>query len=351
MAAGQDRTEAPTAKRRLQARADGQAPVSREFVAWAALSAATLTLATVGAAAGATFTSRLRPLLEMSLTPREAATGAAWASASMLAPLLAAVTLAGGAAVLSQSGFLLRGAALKPDFARINPGRGLKRLFAVDNLVNAIKAVAKVSVLAWATGRAILDSLAGLAAASSTAPQVLAAEVLSTVLRLVLPVLGAQALIAGLDVLWMRVRHTRALRMSREEVKQENRDTDGDPRVKARVRQIRMARARGRMMQAVPKATVVVTNPTHFAVALVFDRAAQAAPRVVAKGADEVAARIRALAQAHGVPLVANPPLARALFRSELEAEIPAEHFQAVAEIIAYVWRLKAPRPMTPRPA
>ena len=138
-----------------------------------------------------------------------------------------------------------------------------------------------------------------------------------------------------------RLKLTRSLRMSREEIKQESRESDGDPRVKARLRKLRMARARARMMAQVPKATVVVTNPTHYAVALAFDRAKQAAPRVVAKGADEVAARIREMAREHNVPLVSNPPLARALFRLELDTEIPAEHFQVVAEIIAYVWRLR----------
>jgi flagellar biosynthesis protein FlhB len=130
------------------------------------------------------------------------------------------------------------------------------------------------------------------------------------------------------------------MRMSRQDILDEQRESDGDPKIKARIRQIRMARARRRMLAAVPKATVVVTNPTHYAVALAYDRAQNAAPRVVAKGVDSMAARIREVAQAHGVPLVANPPLARVLHLVELDAEIPAEHFKAVAEIIAYVFRL-----------
>ena len=129
--------------------------------------------------------------------------------------------------------------------------------------------------------------------------------------------------------------------MSREELRQEQRESDGDPKIKARLRQLRQARARRRMLAAVAKATVVVTNPTHFAVALAYERGRQAAPRVVAKGMDEVAARIREEAGERGVPLVANPPLARALYAVALDAEVPAEHFRAVAEIIAYVWRLK----------
>ena len=129
--------------------------------------------------------------------------------------------------------------------------------------------------------------------------------------------------------------------MSREDLKDEARDAEGDPRVKGRLRQLRQARAKRRMMAAVGKATVVITNPTHYAVALAYERGTQAAPRVVAKGVDEVAARIRAAAEKAGVPLVANPPLARALYLVALDAEVPAEHFRMVAEVIAYVWRLR----------
>ena len=136
--------------------------------------------------------------------------------------------------------------------------------------------------------------------------------------------------------------------MSRQDILEEQKETEGDPRVKARLRQIRTLRARKRMLAAVPKATVVITNPTHYAVALAYDRAKNAAPRVVAKGVDTLAVRIREAAEANRVPVVANPPLARALYRVEVDADIPAEHYQAVAEIIAYVWRLGGRRE-TPR--
>ena len=137
--------------------------------------------------------------------------------------------------------------------------------------------------------------------------------------------------------------------MSRHDVREEAKEMDGDPRLKARLRQIRTMRARRRLAAVVPKATVVITNPTHYAVALSYDRARNAAPRVVAKGVDAVAERIRELALDHRVPLVSNPPLARALYTLDLDTDIPAEHFRAVAEIIAYVWRL-ASRPVAPRP-
>lgn len=172
-------------------------------------------------------------------------------------------------------------------------------------------------------------------------PETLLDRLTRDLIHLCVLVLACQAAITVLDLAWVRFRFAKRMRMTAQEIKEEHRDSEGDPRLKAKLRQMRMARARQRMMAAVPGATVVITNPTHYAVALAYDRGAQSAPRVVAKGMDEVAARIRAMATKHGVPLVANPPLARILHTLELDAEVPAEHFQAVAEIIAYVWRLR----------
>ena len=176
--------------------------------------------------------------------------------------------------------------------------------------------------------------------ALSGEPGQILARAAGPVLHVLMAVLAAQAGIAVVDVFWVFLRHSRELRMSRHDIQEEQKETEGDPRVKARIRQIRTLRARRRMLAAVPKATVVITNPTHYAVALSYDRAKHAAPRVVAKGVDSLAARIREVAAANRVPLVANPPLARALYRVEVDTDIPAEHYQAVAEIIAYVWRL-----------
>jgi flagellar biosynthetic protein FlhB len=158
---------------------------------------------------------------------------------------------------------------------------------------------------------------------------------------LILLLLGAQAAIAGADLLVVRLRYARRQRQSRHELKEEQKSTEGNPQIKQKLRQIARARAKRRMMAAVPKATVVVTNPTHYAVALAYERGGRGAPRVTAKGADEIAARIRELAQEHRIPIVANPPLARALYRIDIDTEIPSEMFRAVAEVIAYVWRLR----------
>ena len=232
-----------------------------------------------------------------------------------------------------------------PDFGRVNPKRGLKRLFGIDNVVEALKALVKLGVLGWAMWSALGSEWHAVPASLLITPEALLDRIMRSFLHLAMLVFAAQLGIAVLDTGWTRWRFTQRLQMSREDLRQESRDADGDPRVKARLRQLRMTRARRRMLAAVAKATVVVTNPTHYAIALAYDRSGSGAPRVVANGGDVVAARIRAAAAKAGVPLVANPPLARALYTVPIDAEVPAEHFRVVAEIIAYVWRLRGTVP------
>ena len=264
--------------------------------------------------------------------------GVAWLAAA--APFVLAAMAAGVAIVLVQTRFLLSGKALKVQVSRISPRAGFKRLLGADNLVEAIKSSAKIGVLAVVLWRVLRADLPALLQAPFDDPRQLLAGAAVPVLHVLMVVLAAQAVIAVLDVFWVHLRHNRGLRMSRHDILDEQKEIEGDPRVRARLRQIRSFRARKRMLAAVPRATVVITNPTHYAVALSYDRAKHAAPRVVAKGVDTLAVRIREVAEASRVPLVANPPLARALYRVELDADIPAEHYQAVAAIIAYVWRL-----------
>jgi flagellar biosynthetic protein FlhB len=169
-------------------------------------------------------------------------------------------------------------------------------------------------------------------------------RLLSEAAHLLVLLAGAQALIALADLFWVRMQYAKRHRMSRQEQRDEHKDTEGNPLVRQRLRQLARNRARKRMMASVRRAAVVVTNPTHYAVALAYERGSRAAPRIVAKGMDEIALRIREEALAHRIPVVANPPLARALCRLELDTEIPVEHFKAVAEIVAYIWRMR-PRP------
>ena len=268
--------------------------------------------------------------------------GLAWLSGA--APFVLAAMLAGVVVVLLQTRFLLSGKALKVDFKRVSPGAGLKRLLGPkassrrsSRWPRSPSRLILWQVMHGGPADADVGAVRRPPAEFSPAPRARCCTYCWWCLR-------RRPAIAVLDYGWVMLRHVRGLRMSRHDIQEEKKETEGDPRVKARQRQIRTMRARRRMMAAVPKATVVITNPTHYAVALAYDRAKHAAPRVVAKGVDSLAARIREAAEANHVPVVANPPLARALYQVELDADIPAEHYQAVAAIIAYVWRLARPR-------
>ena len=313
----------------------------------AGLGATAIVLMVLGPSLGRDLLARLTTMLT---NPKQgdvasALAAASWTIAAIAGPLVGAAVLATVLTYVLQTGPQLNIGALRPDFARLSPARGLKRLFGPTGLVETGKSVAKLSILGLAAYKVFTASLPDIAAALYWLPSAAAAKFFAILIKLTLTILGAQVGIAAFDFVWVRRRHARDLRMSKEEIRQEAKETDGNPQIKQRLRQIRMARSRKRMLAAVPQATVIVTNPTHYAIALAYDRKTGGAPRIVAKGADEVAARIREVAQASRIPLVSNPPLARALYACELDAEIPVEHFKLVAEIIAYVWRLGTRRP------
>ena len=339
-----ERTEAATPRRLQRARDEGQVPVSRELITLACMAAVTLALVWAGPGAArdlalglSVFIARAHEFQQTEGSALRLA-GVLWVRGA--APFVLAAMFAGVAAAVVQTRFLLNARALRLDFARISPRAGLKRMFSADSVVEAVKSLAKVAILTVVVWHVLRRDLPGLVQAMVGEPSQLLARAAVPTLHVIYIVLAAQTAVAALDVFWVFLRHARQLRMSRHEIQEEQKETEGDPRIKARIRQIRTFRARKRMLAAVPRATVVITNPTHYAVALAYDRAKHAAPRVVAKGVDSLAARIREVATANRVPLVANPPLAHALYRVELDADIPAEHYQAVAEIIAYVWRL-----------
>ena len=251
--------------------------------------------------------------------------------------------LAGAVAVLVQTKFLLHPGSLQPKVSRVNPMAGIKRVFGFTGLVEMVKSLTKLALLGTAMWIGIRGDWAGLVRLPWESPRGLLSPLSGRRFTCSSRGVVTQGIVAGADLWWVRFRHARDMRMSKQDIRDELKDTDGNPHVKARIRRIRMMRARRHMMAKVPTATVVVTNPTHYAVALSYDRANNPAPRIVAKGLDSVAARIREIAEANGVPVVANPPLARALYRLDLDTEIPAEHYKAVAEIIAYIWRLRRP--------
>jgi flagellar biosynthetic protein FlhB len=262
------------------------------------------------------------------------------AGAFVLPLLLIVVAAAAGS--LMQTGLVLATEKIGFDMERLSPIAGFKRLFSVRAVLEFLKGVAKFAVVMTIVGALLRPEMGRLETLVSAAPAALTADIYRLLIKIAVGALVLVVLLALLDYGYQRVSFLRSMRMSKQEVKEEQKQSEGDPMVKARLRQIRMERARKRMMAAVPGASVVVTNPTHFAVALKYELGEKGAPRVVAKGADLIAQKIREIAEENDVPLVENPPLARALYANvEIDHEIPPEHFRAVAEIINYVFRLK----------
>lgn len=258
------------------------------------------------------------------------------------APVLALLVVAALAAPQLLGGWLFTPNALRVDFGRIDPLAGFGRLFSWQALAELAKALVKATLVTavacavlWHYKDPVLQ-LAGLPLESAAAQ---AARVVVASLALLA---GAMAIVAAADVPFQLWRHADGLKMSKEEVRRENRESEGDPIVKSAIRAQQRAMARRRMMADVPKADVIVTNPTHYAVALRYDDGAMRAPRVIAKGADALAAKIREVGREHSVPVLESPALARALYHhTELGDEIPAALYTAVAEVLAYVFQLR----------
>src|SRR5579871_1848613 len=270
----EDRTEAATPRRLQRAREEGQVAVSRELTTFAGLAAVTLVLFMAAPVVIHELAIRLGVMLSRADQLRAASAfrlaGVAWLRGA--APFVLAALIAGTAAVLLQTRFLLSARALRVDLSRISPRAGVRRLLGADNLMEAGKSLGKVAVLGIVLWRVILADLPRLLQAPFVDPSHLLATAAAPVLHVILIILIAQGAIAGLDFFWVTLRHARALRMSRHDILDEQKEIEGDPRTKARLRQIRTFRARKRMLAAVPKATVVITNPTHYAVALAYER-------------------------------------------------------------------------------
>jgi flagellar biosynthetic protein FlhB len=265
----------------------------------------------------------------------------AWQLIAAMLPLLGLLAIGAVIFNIAQTGLLLSGQGLKPNMNRLNPGSGLKRLISMDGLMRLGKSLFKftvVSVVVYMTLRGQMNELSALSQFSVGEG---ASRMVSLGFDIAFKAVGALLLMAVADYAWQRRRHIKQLMMTREELKQEMKENDGDPQVKAAIRR-RRQQLMNRMMAAVKTADVVVTNPTHFAVALKYDPVNMQAPMVVAKGADHLAKRIREIAMKNGVPVLEEPPLARALHAAAPVGQyIPANLFHAVAEVLAWVYALR----------
>jgi flagellar biosynthesis protein FlhB len=344
----QDRTEAPTARRLQQAQEKGEVPVSREAVLLAGLATGAVTLLLMGPWIGPHFVRPMAVFLSRPDLPISEPIGLFHEIGTVffltIAPFVIPIAVGAIAATVVQTRFTLKASALHADLGRLSLGRGWKRSFGSESLVETAKSLAKLLIVGGAVIQVLLQELPKLVVLPAVPLSVLLTLLVSVVTRLLFAVVLSQMVIAGADMFWLWRQHLRQLRMSRSDIKDETKETDGDPAIKMRIRRLRMRRARQRMLAAVPKATVVVTNPTHYAVALTYDSKKSSVPRLVAKGVDTLAARIRETAREHGVPIVANPPLARTLHELPLGSPIPPELYKVVAELIAYVWRLSGRR-------
>jgi flagellar biosynthesis protein FlhB len=259
-----------------------------------------------------------------------------------LLPLLGLMALAALLGPLMLGGWVFATRLLAPKFSKLNPMQGLGRMFSTQALAELVKAIAK-SLLIGGVAYLVISANMGAIMALMTEPVHAA---LPHMIRLVanccLMIVGSLLLIAAIDVPYQLWSYHRKLRMSREDLRQEHKESEGDPHIKGKIRRLQQQMARRRMMAEVPKADIIVTNPTHFAVALQYREKEMRAPRVIAKGTDLLAQRIRAIGEEHKVPILEAPPLTRALYKhTHLGAEIPAALYTAVAEVLAWVYQLK----------
>lgn len=344
------KTEEPTAKRQGEARNRGQVGISRDLSLVVVLATSTVVMLTVLPWSMRPSYLLMRGLVEH---PQRVDIGSADAFITLfrqmgatmalsLAAPLAILVAAAVASTVAQTGLLWATEKLKPNWSILNPLTGIKRLFSASALVEFARGLIKTAIVVIAALLLLKPDVERIELYIGIEPlsmmQILHDDMLA-LLVWILAVLGAIGLI---DYFYQKWTVNESLKMSKTEVKDEYKNAEGDPHIKGHIRKLRMTRARRRMLAAVPKASVVVTNPTHFAVALHYDLGSQGAPRVVAKGADFMAQRIREVATEHDVPIIENPPLARTLYASvELDEEIKPEHYKAVAEVIGFVMRLQ----------
>ncbi|WP_269514684.1 flagellar biosynthesis protein FlhB [Brevundimonas subvibrioides] len=266
-----------------------------------------------------------------------------WVVAPFMGAVMLAAILGGVGGNVAQSGLVMSAEKMKPKWDKVSPMAGFKRIFGPDGLMQFAQTLLKliaVGVICWMVLKPHARQFETMAAMSPLTILPMARDMMIALMSAALAFLG---LTAGGDFVWQKMRFAKRMRMSKEELKEEFKQSEGDPHIKAKLKQIRMQRSRQRMMQNVPKATVIVTNPTHYSVALRYE-AGDAAPVCVAKGVDAVALRIREIAREHDVPIVENVPLARALYAAvDIDETIPREHFEAAAKVIGFVMKKRQP--------
>jgi flagellar biosynthetic protein FlhB len=343
-----EKTEDPTQKRLEDAHAKGDVAKSQEVNTWFVIAGATLVLSTFSGSMGGGILMPLRNLVANSWMIRTDGQSLLALAQNLEVALIAAIgvpllmlMLAAIAGNMIQHRLVWSGESLKPKFSKVSPGAGFKRVFGKQALANFAKGIFKVVALGAVMTTVLWPERHRLEAFVRFDPAAIMGVTTGLTVHLMGAVVAMLAAVAIADYFFQYRQWFERQKMSLQEMKEEFKQSEGDPHVKGRIRQLRMARAKKRMMAAVPKASVIITNPTHYSVALAYDRG-MPAPVCVAKGVDLVAMKIREVAREHDIPIIENVPLARALYATvEVDDEIPVEHYHAVAEIIGYVMGLK----------
>ena len=349
---GQEKTEQPTAKRLEDAKRKGQVPRSRELNTMAVTMIGVVSLVVMSRPLGNSLSEMMsqrfvltrEEIFDINSMLIHLGEGIGQAFFSLI-PFFLAVIIAAIISSIALGGFSFSGEALTPKLDKLSPIKGLKRVFSARGLIELVKAMAKFLLIGGITILLLyisLDKFLSLHAMDMTQ----AIDRLNGLIGwAVILMTSTLIIVAAIDVPFQLWEHKRQLKMTRQELRDEMKETEGKPEVKSRIRQLQREMAQRRMMEEVPKADVIVTNPTHYAVALKYDPESMHAPKLLAKGADLVAMNIRQVAKEAGVPMVESPPLARAIYyHTELDAYIPAGLYLAVARLLAYVFQLRAYR-------
>ena len=343
------KTEDPTPRRLEEARKKGQVAVSRELNNWIMLLASTILIAMAAPGFMAQLSDILKVYIEKpEMLPqvpggfREVLGKTLWQVVGLMALPLIALMVAAVIGPFAQAGPIFAPEVLTIDFSKVSMKQGFGRIFSRRALMEFFKSLFKFCLIGGVIYIALfpyygqVDHFIGLPLSD------IMKEMMVLFIRLMIGVLVALAVLAGVDVIYTRAEFMKKMRMTREERKEEYKQSEGDPQIKAKLRQLRFQKARQRMMQSVPKADVIITNPTHFAIALQYNPETMDAPLCLAKGADTIAAKIREVAKENNIAIVENPPLARVLYDTvEIDEAVPPEHYKAVAEVISFVFRMK----------
>ena len=341
------KTEEPTQKRLDDARKKGDAVRSQDVPIWFMM----MGIVVLIVASGPLLRMIARPLVSLIDHPHAfrleqggamQLTGALiWAIAPAAAIIFGILTLFALGGHLIQNRPAWTAEKMKPKLSKLNPVEGIKRILGPQGWMNLAKALMKLTAIAAALAYAVWPERSFVERAGAMEIAVLAGVLQEIATRLLIASLVVVGLIAAIDYIFQKQQFDKKMKMSRQEIKDEHKQSEGDPQVKAKIRQLRMEKSRSRMMAAVPDATVIITNPTHYSIALRYDDETPA-PICIAKGVDDLALRIREVAEENDIPLVENPPLARALYaRMEVDEVIPREHYEAVAKIISFVMKTK----------